>query len=488
VAYSTIKKSYQTLNGTKYDLQYDTSDGKVQLIQQGATTGTQPIFLNGKFNATLASQSGLTIQDQQAIYSGIQQEVKTAWANGGGKANNLTIPQWAAKGNDGTSPGTFSTTPAAAPSSNSGSSGGGIVGDLWGAITNPAEAIKAVSITNGNWGPPNEESIFKGTIKYPIDMKTTYQDHVMITQYRYLPPLSDKLLSGDYKDIIQNGLQKTSNFNKEKIIGTVYLPMPNSLADKMDVGWGPDNMNNLTAAVMADVINDPKKYAGAAGLGALVSKFLGGSAGAGAQTGATGLGALNVLTAGAGTPQGKALVGATVSSKLLQLAQFGVDVDSILARTAGIVPNSNLELMFGSPQLRSFSLSYKMTARDEQEAKIIRKILRFFKQGSAPKKQTGGAGQASYFLGTPNVFRIEFKNGTSKNKSVSMYKTLALTSIQTNYTAAGPMWSAYDDGQPVAVQMDLSFAELEPIFDTDYQTSVFQNTGLQKVEDDAVGY
>lgn len=488
MAYSTIKKSYQTINGTAYDLQYDTSNGQVQLIQQGASTGTQPIFLNGGFNSTLATQSGLTTQQQQSIYSGIQQEVKNAYTQGGGKSNNLTIPQWAVKGNNGEPPGTTSTPPAAAPSPTSGSSAGGIVGGLWGAITNPAEAIKDVSITNGNWGPSNEKSIFSGTIKYPIDMKTQYQDHVMITQYRYLPPLSDKLLSGDYKDIIQNGLQKTSNFNKEEIIGIVYLPMPSSLVDKMDIGWGPDNMNNLTAAVMSDVIKDPKKYAGAAGLGALVSKVLGGGLGGGAQTGATALGALNVLTAGAGTKQGKALVGATVSSKLLQLAQFGVDVDSILARTAGIVPNNNLELMFGSPQLRSFSLSYKMTARDKQEALIIRKILRFFKQGSAPKKQTGGAGQASYFLGTPNVFKIEFKTGTSKNKAVSMYKTLALTSVQTNYTAAGPMWASYDDGQPAAIQVDLSFAELEPIFDTDYQTSVFQNTGLEKVEDDAVGY
>jgi len=488
VAYQTIKKSYKTLNGTAYDLQYDTSNGQVQLIQQGAPPGTQPIFLNGKFNSTLATQIGLTTQDQQSIYSGIQQEVKNAYTQGGGKSNNLTIAQWAVNGNDGKPPGS-ATTPAAAPSPTSGSSGGSVVEGLWGAITNPGEAIKAISITNGNWGPTNEFELFKGTIKYPIDMKTQYQDHVSITQYRYVPPLSDKLLSGDYKDIIQNGLQKTSNFNKEQIIGTVYLPMPNSLADKMDIGWGPDNMNNLTAAVMSDVIKDPKKYAGAAGLGALVSKFLtGGSLGGGAQTGATAMGALTVLTAGAGTQQGKALVGATVSSKLLQLAQFGVDVDSILARTAGVVPNNNLELMFGSPNLRGFSLSYKMTARDSQEAQTIRKILRFFKQGSAPKKQTGGAGQASYFLGTPNVFRINFMNGVSKNKAVSMYKTLALTSIQTNYTAAGPMWASYDDGQPVAVTLDLSFVELEPIFDTDYQTDVFANTGLEKVENDAVGY
>lgn len=485
MAYQTINT--QVINGTTYNLQYDGAKAEVQLIQQNAPTGTQPLFLNGKFNSTVATQAGLNAQEQQNLYGSIQSSVKNAYTTGGGKNNGLNIPSWAANGNNGTTPGTF-TPPGQAASPTSGNPGGGGLADIWGAITDVPGSLKDVSITNGNWGPANQFSLFKSGMKYPIDMKTSYQDHVAITQYKYKPPLADQLLSGDYKGILTGGLQKTANFSKEQIIGTCYLPMPNSFADGMQVGWGPDNMNNLTAAIMTDVIKNPANYAGAAGLGALLSTLMGGGAGAGAQAGAN-IGALsNVLAAGAASKEGKALVGATMASKLLQLAQFGVDVDSILARTAGVVPNSNLELMFGGPQLRSLSLSYKMTARDEQEAKTIRKILRFFKQGSAPKKRQGSAGEQSYFLGTPNVFKLKFKTGGSDNKAVSMYKTMACTSVQTNYTAAGGMWAAYDGGQPVAVQMDLQFAELEPIFDTDYQTSVFDNTGLDPVSDDAVGY
>jgi hypothetical protein len=50
------------------------------------------------------------------------------------------------------------------------------------------------------------------------------------------------------------------------------------------------------------------------------------------------------------------------------------------------------------------------------------------------------------------------------------------------------MWAAYDDGQPLMVGIDLVFSELEPIFDTDYQTDAVPGTGLEPVQDDAVGY
>ena len=487
MAYQTINT--QTINGTTYNLQYDGAKAEVQLIQQNAPAGTQPLFLNGKFNTAAASQLGLTAQEQQNLYGSIQSSVKNAHSTGGGNSNGLNIPAWAAKGNTGTPPGTTTPAPAQAASPNSGNQqGGNSFGNIFDAITDIPGALKDVSITNGNYGPTNQYSLFKSGMKYPIDMKTQYQDHVAITQYQYQPPLADQLLSGNFQGILTGGMQKTSNFSKEKIIGTCYLPMPNSFNDGMSVGWGPDQMNNLTAAIMTDVIKNPGQYAGGAGLGAVVSTVMGGGVGGGAQAGASALALTKILSSGAGSAEGKSMVGATAASKLLQLAQFGVDVDSILARTAGVVPNSNLELMFGGPQLRSLSLSYKMTARDEQEAKTIRKILRFFKQGSAPKKKTGSAGQQSYFLGTPNVFKLQFKTGGSQNKAVSMYKTMACTTVQTNYTAAGGMWAAYDGGQPVAVEMSLTFAELEPIFDTDYQTSVFDNTGLDPVADDAVGY
>ena len=39
--------------------------------------------------------------------------------------------------------------------------------------------------------------------------------------------------------------------------------------------------------------------------------------------------------------------------------------------------------------------------------------------------------------------------------------------MQTTYTADG-VYSTYEDGTPVSMQMDLSFKELQPIYDIDY--------------------
>jgi len=473
--------------GVEYQLDWNTSNGNVRLIQKGAPAGTTPIFLNGKWNDTLTTQANIPQSTQISVYQNIQSTLKQHHAAGGGNGNGHVLPQWITNSAAPPGVGTSTIVPPPATSPTSGNNGPNTLAGLFGIVTNPQPYIKAVSINNGGYGPANQFKLFAEPMKYPTDMIIAHQDYVLITQYQYKPPKADQLLSGDVASILQKGFQKTANFNKEKKIGDVYLPMPGSVRDQMQVTWGPDTMNNISGAVTADVMNRAGDYAKAAGIGAGSGLFFGG-----AKQGANIAASIEAATAimnNLGGDASKALVGATGVSKLLGMASFGVDVESILARTAGIVPNNNLDLLFNGPQLRSFSFNYKMTARDEKEAKMIRRIIRFFKQGSAPKKKTGGAGAASYFLATPNVFKIKFcVGGGAENKAISRYKVCALQSVTTNYTAAGPMWAAYDDGQPLMVGIDLVFSELEPIFDTDYQTDAVPGTGLEPVQDDAVGY
>ena len=59
------------------------------------------------------------------------------------------------------------------------------------------------------------------------------------------------------------------------------------------------------------------------------------------------------------------------------------------ARGAGIIPNPNMELLFRSPELRTFGFAYRLTAEVKTRVKEIRKIIRFFKQGMSPKRQSG---------------------------------------------------------------------------------------------------
>jgi hypothetical protein len=119
---------------------------------------------------------------------------------------------------------------------------------------------------------------------------------------------------------------------------------------------------------------------------------------------------------------------------------------------------------------------------------MVRRIIRFFKQGMAAKKLSGKAGEASFFLGTPNVFKLEYRSGTNSIDAVNKIKTCALTSFSCNYTPDG-LWAAYEKGQPVSTVFTMSFNELEPIYDTDYQEDVFSGrTDLYSVNDNSVGY
>jgi hypothetical protein len=121
---------------------------------------------------------------------------------------------------------------------------------------------------------------------------------------------------------------------------------------------------------------------------------------------------------------------------------------------------------------------------------MVRKIIRFFKQGMAVKKMSGKSGQASFFLGTPNVFKLEFRtNRSNEIPGVNKFKTCALKSFSCNYTPDG-FWAAYEKGQPVSTTMQLMFDELEPIYDTDYQDgNIFSGRGdLSNVSSNSIGY
>jgi hypothetical protein len=126
-----------------------------------------------------------------------------------------------------------------------------------------------------------------------------------------------------------------------------------------------------------------------------------------------------------------------------------------------------------------------MSPRSEKEAANVRRIIRFFKEGMAAKKQQGvggggggAAGAASLFLGTPDIFRLEYKSGNKSIKGVNKFKVCALQSFSVNYTAEN-QWESYDDdsapGQPVSLIMQMQFKEIEPIYDTDYQASTLSD-------------
>jgi len=328
-----------------------------------------------------------------------------------------------------------------------------------------------------------DKSTIVNYAQYPIDAlygrdnaQQNMQDHVSIYQYSYKPPKSDLIFGGNGIKTITEGTARKSPL--KDFIGLVKLPMPNDISDSNNISWGEDAMNNLSAAMTSAVVGNPVDVGlSAAALGATLGAFgVPGGAQLGAQiamlSGVSG-GDIRQIPSGLGgilnSSGGRALAGSAVASRLLALGGVQVSPESILARGYGIIPNSNMELLFNAPTLRQFQFNWKMTARSKEEAFKIRQIIRFFKQGMAAKKVTGTAGAASLFLGTPNVFKLKYKTtGDQDIQGVNRLKVCAVTGCSVNYTPGGS-WSAYEDGQPVSTIMTLRMQELEPIFDTDYQ-------------------
>ena len=348
-----------------------------------------------------------------------------------------------------------------------------------------------------------EDSFFRdlgsgNSAQYPVDALygkkyPDSQDHLVISQYRYKAPRANSIFGKTEGvkpgDILTGGFARESPL--DKFLGLVRMPMPNAIQDSNNVAWGEDTVNALEAAALNASSGGFGDDAFAAALGAGLG-FLGGSDPIeGAKAGA----AVNV---GSQIIQGvnnenlnSSILRPEVQARILSTLGIETSAEAILARKEGVVPNSNLELLFSGPTLRQFSFVYKMSPRSSREATIVNRILRFFKQGMAARKQNakgGGAtaGGASYLLGTPNVFRLQYRTTEDLAiKGLNRIKTCALTGTSVNYTPEGT-FASYDGGQPVSILLTLAFQELEPIYDTDYKFT--DGDGLRDKDDTGEGY
>ena len=121
-------------------------------------------------------------------------------------------------------------------------------------------------------------------------------------------------------------------------------------------------------------------------------------------------------------------------------------------------------MLFQGPVIRDFNFTFLMIARSEDEGKQIRRIIKWFKKGMAPKFRN------TTLIKSPDIFTLEYKNAGGLLKTVNRFSPggLALTTINVDYAPSG-YWSAYRDSQPVAVKMDLNFTELRPIYQKDQE-------------------
>ena len=267
-----------------------------------------------------------------------------------------------------------------------------------------------------------------GALTYPLNLRDSKQDKMQFNMIKYVAPGLDNSNFGSPP--------RQQQFRDEQIIGRVFLPIPNGITDTTGASWGEGTITPLQASLAQVALQGIGKGATGAieALKDQVDKVAGNSA--------------DVKTALQTTIAGDA-----------------AGVQGLLTRTTGAILNPNLELLFQKPTLRPFDFTFKMSARNHNEADEIIRIIRFFKQGMAPIRSA-----SNLFIKSPHTFKIRYIHDGGDHPFLNKFKECALKNMTVNYTPEGN-YATFRDGKMISYQITMSFQELEPVFNDDYGNS-----------------
>ncbi len=140
---------------------------------------------------------------------------------------------------------------------------------------------------------------------------------------------------------------------------------------------------------------------------------------------------------------------------------------SMFTAVTGVVQNPMLEIIYSSPEFRSFRFDFMFYPRQEKEGREVQKIIEKLKFHQAPEilKESNG-----FFLVPPSEFDIKFFYNGKENPNIPQISTCVLESIDVDYAPNG--FSAYEvpgqlyptmggTGMPVGIRLSLQFRETE---------------------------
>ena len=310
-----------------------------------------------------------------------------------------------------------------------------------------------------------------GVLRYPLEALTGTTDYLQIDILEYKrQPNQLTRPAGFGTNTLNRSVGRTTSgsLSRRSVVndGSILLQVPSNVQDGNAVNYGDSSMNTLVGAAAGMIGNvmtkggDELAKLNKQGLSKTLDNF--------------GKGVKDDFTKRFENSQGigqaaQDFMNAKLTSSAIGVFGGNVSAQQLLARQTGQIFNPNLELLFDAPTLRSFTFSFKMTPRSEQEAKQCKLIIRSFKQNMAPKANTeSGIGGTGIFLKTPNIFELRYRKGNRDHPFLHKFKQCFLQNFSVNYTAEGTH-TTYDDATPVSMTMDMTFKEIEPIYDVDYK-------------------
>ena len=310
-----------------------------------------------------------------------------------------------------------------------------------------------------------------GVLRYPLEALTGTTDYLQIDILEYKrQPNQLTRPAGFGTNTLNRSVGRTTSgsLSRRSVVndGSILLQVPSNVQDGNAVNYGDSSMNTLVGAAAGMIGNvmtkggDELAKLNKQGLSKTLDNF--------------GKGVKDDFTKRFENSQGigqaaQDFMNSKLTSSALGVFGGNVSAQQLLARQTGQIFNPNLELLFDAPTLRSFTFSFKMTPRSEQEARQCKLIIRSFKQNMAPKANTeSGIGGTGIFLKTPNIFELRYRKGNRDHPFLHKFKQCFLQNFSVNYTAEGTH-TTYDDATPVSMTMDMTFKEIEPIYDVDYK-------------------
>ena len=278
------------------------------------------------------------------------------------------------------------------------------------------------------------------TLTYPYNSE--HSDFVLFEFYKYAPPWKTNTADYDQK--------KNSQYTKSSL-GSISLYMPEDISTGFRANWTGKSLSNITAgALRAAGAGSQGKFGDALkGGGETISQFFDQQAGP--------------------------LAGAIILQKATtKLTGDSLTLDDIFGGTAGQVLNPNTELLYNGPDLRNFTLNFRLVPRNgDKEEGVILDIIKTFKKAMLPSFSPGSNARLESiverdskplsFIGVPDLVKVTFFVKGKISETLPRFKMCSIISTDVNYTPDGS-YATYTSGNPVAYDLSISIQETKVVY------------------------
>ena len=366
----------------------------------------------------------------------------------------------------------------------------------------PASRVKDIGLQESPTGALFEDPLSVSTFSYPMDVQQNFQNgHYMLfyvnvqnkTKYKY-KNLDGKDI-GDYrsKEIVEErsvgppskGLTKKfsriiemKGANAAKIAYEKFRSIKKGQHvdfDAIAVGPHADIQRKKTKAGVSSLFNNTTRIQDSiamylppnvednttAGYNDFRTGMAGFLAAGGSKALAQGGDAAAITQSVLDSAEGLiGKAGQKIVSEIAEVALGAEGANELINKAFGVADNPYMEVLFDAMALRTFTYTFNMAPRNEQEAAEIKNIIQVFRFHMAPELR----GNQSRFIGLPSEFDIHYmflsKDGVaSENTFYNKIATCVLTNCAVNYTPNGV--KSFEDGGPTATTMVLTFKEKE---------------------------